>query len=232
LGFAANRIRYIPNFVSGTAATNQHIELPGTLRKRIICVANIHPDKDHLTLFRAMKLVVEKIPDAHLLLAGEARDANYLKTVTAEMVKLGLVKNVSLLGQQKNVPLVLGACDIGVMSSVSEGLPMALLEYGMAGLPVVATDVGQCAEVLGNGSAGIIVPPAEPGRLGAALTSLLESEESRRELGEKFRQRVHQSYSADAVISEVCRMYEEVLHLASDSTDPEKQASQKSGSSK
>lgn len=225
------QVRYIPNFVS-KAGASVPIKLPGTPGKRIICVANIHPDKDHSTLFRAMKLVVEKIPDAHLLLAGEARNADYLKAVTAEMVKLGLVNNVSLLGQQKNVPLVLSACDIGVTSSVSEGLPMALLEYGMAGLPVVATEVGQCAEVLGNGSAGIIVPPAEPGRLGAALISLLESEELRRELGEKFRQRVRQSYSADAVISEVCRMYEEVLNLTDDSTGPEKQASQKSESSK
>ncbi|MGH9801385.1 MAG: glycosyltransferase family 4 protein, partial [Blastocatellia bacterium] len=215
LSVPANRVRYIPNFVSETTTNSQPQNLPGLPGKRIICVANIHPDKDHSTLFRAMKLVVERIPDAHLLLAGEARNANYLKAVTVEMVRLGLVKNVSLLGQQKDIPQILSACDIGVLSSVSEGLPMALLEYGMAALPVAATEVGQCAEVLDYGGAGIVVPPARPDKLAAALISLLESAELRRELGEKLRQRVRQSYSADAVIAEVCRMYEEVLNRVS-----------------
>ncbi|MEK7829662.1 MAG: glycosyltransferase, partial [Acidobacteriota bacterium] len=213
-GIPASRIRYIPNFVSEGSTNVQSTKPPGQLLgkqgKRIICVANIHPDKDHSTLFRAMKLVIERIPDAHLLLAGEARDAGYLKTVAAEMVRLGLVKNVSLLGQQKNVPQLLSACDIGVLSSVSEGLPMSLLEYGMAGLPVVATEVGQCAEVLGD-DAGITVPPSEPDELAEALISLLESAELRRELGEKLRQRVRRLYSADTVIAEVCQMYEEML---------------------
>ncbi len=213
LGVPADLVRYIPNFVS-ESAIQPPIELPGEPGKRIVCVANIHPDKDHSTLFRAMKLVVEQVPDAHLLLAGEARDANYLKTVTSEMVRLGLISNISLLGQQKNIPQLLSACDIGVLSSVSEGLPMALLEYGIAGLPVVATRVGQCAEVLDFGNAGITAPPAEPNKLADALITLLQSAERRRELGEKLRERVLENYSSRAVITEVCRMYEEVLHRA------------------
>ncbi len=213
VGVSADQVRYIPNFVS-ESATQPPIELPGKSGRRIVCVANIHPDKDHSTLFRAMKLVVEQVPDAHLILAGEARDANYLKTVTSEMVRLGLINNVSLLGQQKNIPQLLSACDIGVLSSASEGLPMALLEYGIAGLPVVATEVGQCAEVLDFGKAGITVPPAEPDQLADALITLLQSAERRRELGDTLHKRVLAKYSSHAVITEVCRMYEEVLHRA------------------
>ena len=213
LKLPADRVRYIPNFVS-ESTTQPPIELPGVPGKRIVCVANIHPDKDHSTLFHAMKQVVEQVPDAHLLLAGEARDANYLKTVTAEMVRLGLINNVALLGQQKNIPQLLNACDIGVLSSVSEGLPMALLEYGMAGLPVVATEVGQCAEVQDFGSAGIPVPPSKPDNLAEALLTLLQSAERRRELGTTLRERVLAKYSSRAVIAEVCRMYEEMLHRA------------------
>lgn len=211
LGIPAKRVRYIPNFVS-EASTQQPIELPGESGKRIICVANIHPDKDHSTLFRAMKRVIEKIPNAHLLLAGEARDANYLKTITTELVRLELINNVTLLGQQKHVPQLLSACDIGVLSSVSEGLPMALLEYGMAGLAVAATEVGQCAEVLDFGKSGIVISKSDPDQLAEALIALLESSELRREFGDKLRARVKEKYSANAVIAEVCRMYQEVLN--------------------
>ena len=98
---------------------------------------------------------------------------------------------------------------------------MALLEYGMAGLPVVATGVGQCAEVLDGGRAGISVPPSEPAKLAESLISLLESDELRRELGQKLRQRVLKLYSSDAVITEVCRMYEEVLNRVSVPTGTE-----------
>ncbi|MDQ3010056.1 MAG: glycosyltransferase [Acidobacteriota bacterium] len=222
LGVAANQVRYIPNFVSEACqveTNGQPVQLPGEPGKRIICVANIHPDKDHSTLLRAMKLVIEKVPSTHLLLAGEARDANYLKMLTDEMAGLGLINNVSLLGQQKNIPQILSACDIGVLSSVSEGLPMALLEYGMAGLAVAATEVGQCPDVLGDvldgSGAGIAVPPSQPDKLAEALIRLLESAELRRELGEKLRGRVRELYAADAVITDVCRMYEEVLNRVS-----------------
>ncbi len=211
LGIPAQQIQYIPNFV-GNTPSQPPVELPGEKGKRIVCVANIHPDKDHSTLLRAMSRVLQRVPDAHLLLAGEARNANYLKTVTTELVRLGLSKNVTLLGQQTNIPQVLDACDIGVLSSVSEGLPMALLEYGMAGLAVAATEVGQCAEVLDFGNAGVTVPKSDPDRLADALVSLLESSELRHEFGNRLRTRVREKYSASTVIAEVCRMYQEVLN--------------------
>mgnify|MGYP002146723110 CR=1 FL=1 len=214
LGVPPDRVRYIPNFVS-EATTHQPVELPGQQGKRIVCVANLHPDKDHSTLFRAMKLVIAQVPDAHLLLAGEARDANYLKTLTTEMVALGLIHNVTLLGQQNDVPRLLSACDIGVLSSVSEGLPMALLEYGMAGLAVVATEVGQCPEVLDFGKSGFTIPPSDPEKLAAGLVALLNSAERRTEFGQTLHQRVCEKYSSGAVIAEVCRMYEVVLHRVS-----------------
>ncbi|MFN0109772.1 MAG: glycosyltransferase [Blastocatellia bacterium] len=215
----AERVRYIPNFVS-ESEVSQAIELPGQAGKRIICVANIHPDKDHPTLFRAMKLVIKEIPDAHLLLAGAARNAEYLQTVNSQISELGLSGNVSLLGQQNDIPSLLSACDIGALSSVSEGLPMALLEYGMAGLPAVATQVGQCAEVLDFGDAGFVVPPAAPDRLAEALIALLNSTELRQKFGETLHQRIRQRYSADAVITEICRMYDEVLHPAGAQIEP------------
>ena len=210
LGIPSERVRYIPNFVSETQM-NPATDLPGTAGARIVCVANLHADKDHLTLLRAMAEVVEQVPRAHLLLVGEARENSYLRMLKNELEKLHLEDHVSLLGQRNDVAGVLSACDIGVLSSVSEGLPMALIEYGFAGLPVVATEVGQCLDVLDQGKAGMMVPSGNPEKLAKALISLLKSSALRRELGEKFHLRVREAYSSDTVITQVCEFYRDRL---------------------
>jgi len=101
------------------------------------------------------------------------------------------------------------------LSSTSEGLPLALLEYGMAGLPAVATQVGQCPEVLDNGRVGVLIPPAEPDRLAKVLLSLLRSPERRAGLKELFRRRVQEVYSPGPVIQQVCRVYDAVMNSES-----------------
>jgi glycosyltransferase involved in cell wall biosynthesis len=127
------------------------------------------------------------------------------------MLQQGLEGNVYLLGERQDVHAILNACDIGVLSSVSEGLPLALLEYGMAALAAVATHVGQCAEVLDEGRAGILVPSASPERLAHALLSLLKSPARSLALGKELQRRVQERYSAGAVMKQVCQIYEKVL---------------------
>ena len=89
---------------------------------------------------------------------------------------------------------------------------MALLEYGMAGLPVVATRVGQCAEVLDEGRVGILVPPTAPDKLAEMLLSLLRSPARRAKLGELFHSRVREVYSPGPVIQQICRVYDVVMN--------------------
>jgi glycosyltransferase involved in cell wall biosynthesis len=115
------------------------------------------------------------------------------------------------LGVRRDVYAILKACDIGVLSSACEGLPLALIEYGMAALPAVATNVGQCGEVLDEGRAGILVASASPEPLAEALLSLLKSPERRLALGKQLHRRVKERYSADAVMKQVCQIYEKIL---------------------
>jgi glycosyltransferase involved in cell wall biosynthesis len=207
----AERVRYIPNFVAAGDGANEAPPLPGAPGKRIICTANFRPQKDHLTLLRAMALVSEQEPAAHLLLVGANVNETHFARVKSESDRLGLAGHVSFLGEQKNVAALLRGCDIGVLSSTSEGLPLALLEYGRAGLASVTTQVGQCAEVLDQGRAGLLVPPAAPARLADALLKLLRSAEERVQFGEQFRRRVDEVYSADSIIEQVCDVYDMVL---------------------
>lgn len=216
LGIPAERVWYIPNFVCVGEMNGKPPALPGTAGKRIVCVANLRAQKDHFTLLRAIALVTRQAPTTHLLLVGASTEKAYSNLIQKEIKERGLDQNVSLLGQRLDVHAILRACDIGVLSSVSEGLPLALLEYGMAGLPAVATNVGQCAEVLREGRAGILVPPGSPDQLAEALLSLLQSPERRLALGEQFRHRIQESYNPEAVTKQVCLVYEEVLNRKRD----------------
>jgi glycosyltransferase involved in cell wall biosynthesis len=100
---------------------------------------------------------------------------------------------------------------VGVLSSESEGLPVALLEYGLVGLPVVCTRVGQCAEVLDQGNAGILVPPKDADALAHAIISLLSNQEKAKVLGHQLQARINQFYSKDAVIKQLLACYHDVI---------------------
>jgi len=211
LKIPSGRVWYIKNLVRLEGGSQHQVELPGTPGSRIVCVANIRPQKDHFNLLQAMLVLKAKFPGAHLLLVGDFADREYCDSVLREISQLGLGGHVTYLGARHDVPAILRSCDIGVLGSLSEGLPLSLLEYGMAGLPAVATDVGQCPEVLDDGAAGVLVPPADPRKLAGALASLLTSPERRVALGERLKQRVEAEYSAEKVVSRICDVYSHVL---------------------
>jgi glycosyltransferase involved in cell wall biosynthesis len=205
------RVHYLQNFVEKPRSDFVHSGLPGEAGFRIAYVANIRAEKDHVTLLRAFKFVLEKHPRAHLLLVGSPSDREYYELVCKCVAEFGLSKSVSFLGPVEDVYSVLKACDIGVLSSAIEGLPMALLEYGIAGLPTVATRVGQCAQVLNNGHAGILVNSRSARDLARALEHLLAFPERRRSFGAMFREHVEQNYSSTAVVAKLSRIYENLL---------------------
>ncbi|HUJ10918.1 MAG TPA: glycosyltransferase [Verrucomicrobiae bacterium] len=211
LRMPANRVGYIPNFVCEPSNGGKPPVLPGKKGLRIVCVANFRPQKDHLNLLAAMNSVLRVVPDAHLILLGHGTETVCFKQVESEIARNGLKGHVSVLGPRQDVHAVLKGCDLGVLSSASEGLPLALLEYGMAGLPSVATQVGQCEEVLSGGRCGVLVPPRHPQRLAGALLSLLRSAEKRREFGQKLNARVQRVYSSQRVIQQVTEFYEAAL---------------------
>lgn len=213
LRFAPGRVWQVPNFVVKPMVSPEPLELPGTPGKRIVCVANLRPEKDHLALVDAMKRVVQSEPSASLLLLGSDTDPAYAVKVKERVHHQGLADSVFFLGSRNNVSSILRGCDIGVLSSVSEGMPLALLEYGMANLPTVATRVGQIAEMLDEGRAGLLVPPGQTGELATALLTLLQSRELRSRLGGEWKRRVSENYSETPVMRAIVRIYETVLGL-------------------
>jgi glycosyltransferase involved in cell wall biosynthesis len=205
------RVWYIPNLVEMAPSAANAPALPGRPGKRIVCLANLRPQKDHFNLLAAMHLVRAEDPESHLLLAGDFSDARYKDSVLRRIHELDLARNVSYLGRCEDVASLLDASDVAVLSSLSEGLPVSLLEYGLAGLPAVATEVGQCGEVLAGGAAGLLVPAAAPEALASALLRLLGAPAERARLGQRLRERVASHYGADSILVQIGEVYERVL---------------------
>ncbi len=211
LGVRDGRVSYIPNFVAQASEKGAAVDLPGRPDSRVACVANLRPQKDHATLIAAFARVVAAVPEAQLLLMGAESDTSYAVALRHAVDEAGIEHSVSWLGVRDDVAQVLRACSVGVLSSRSEGLPLALLEYGVAGLAAVATHVGQCSDVLDHGQAGVLVPPSDPIQLADALIALLQNEPRRTALGEALRLRVEESYGAPRAVASVSAVYDAVL---------------------
>ena len=88
---------------------------------------------------------------------------------------------------------------------------MTLLEYGLAGLPTVATQVGQCPEILDYGRAGILVPPGSPTQLAEAMVELLRSPDRREYLGKQLNHHVHEKFNQHHILEKFCHCYEMIM---------------------
>jgi glycosyltransferase involved in cell wall biosynthesis len=142
-------------------------------RPRLIMVATLELHKDHATLLQAMPAVLRAVPAAQLWLAGDGSQRDRLQSLSAS---LGLAEVVTFLGSRQDVPALLGQSDVFVFSTTrEEGLGTVLIEALAAGLPVVASDVPACQEVLAGGRWGTLVPPADPEALAAALIASLQA---------------------------------------------------------
>jgi glycosyltransferase involved in cell wall biosynthesis len=134
-------------------------------------VGNLTAKKDHRTLLAAFAELRHGASSARLLVVGTGPLETDLR---ANADRLGLGDAVRFLGMRDDVPDVLAALDVFVLSSRHEGLPIALLEALAAGLPCVATTVGGIPEVVRDGHEGYLVPPADPSVMAAALAKILE----------------------------------------------------------
>jgi len=213
LQVAKDRVWYVPNFVRTPRDAGKMLSLPGRAGLRVVCVANLRPQKDHPTLVRAFAQVHDHLPDAHLLLVGAQADPAQLGVVQQTIDHHRLHGHVTLLGFQEDVSSILQHCDVGVLGSIAEGFPLALVEYGLAGLPVVATAVGQCPEILEEGRAGLLTPPRDPERLAEAMLSLLRSPALRHRFGQRLAAHVRSRFSQESVLRQIVQVYDAVAPI-------------------
>jgi glycosyltransferase involved in cell wall biosynthesis len=166
--------------IAERAAAARAIRPPGDVC-RVLMVARLDPIKDQATLLRAF--AAARQPGWQLQLVGDGPDRQHLETLAAE---LGLDPAEVFLGRRSDIPELLGQADVFAFSTTAaEGFGIVLIEAMAAGLPVIASDVPACREVLRDGAAGDLLPAADVDAWSAALQQLMFSQSSRLSLSRK-----------------------------------------------
>lgn len=200
----------VPRPVSGHDIRRE-LEIPSQAPV-LVALARLHPQKALHVLLQALAQVREGVADAVLLLAGGPLHGNPEADRLRRLIdELGLQTAVRMLGHRDDVPDVLAAADIGVLSSSYEGTPLAVLEYMEAGLPVVSTSVGGVAEFVTDGVHGLLVPPGDPRALADALTQLLANPEERTRIGGAARERRRTEFDYDTTLRRFRDLYAGLL---------------------
>ncbi len=179
----------------------------------VVCnIANIGHRKGHDVLVGAMSMVRERLPQAQCWIAGSMEhEPRTVEALRGAIEQHQLQKNVSLLGRRRDVPDLLHASDLFVLSSRQEGFPITILEAMAAGKPVIATDVGGCAEAVVDGETGLIVPPEDPEALAEAILSLLQDPGRAEAMGEAGRDRIQREFTVDRMVERHLELYQRLV---------------------
>lgn len=171
-------------------------------------VARLAPVKDHATLLKACKILVESGCQFRLLVVGDGP----LRQQLHEFVDvLGIGEQVIFTGMREDIPDLMQAMDVFVLSSVSEGISLTLLEAMACCLPVVATAVGGNPEVVVEGTTGFLAKSGSPEDIAAKLTQVLSTKELRKSMGAAGRSRVLEKFSLNTSAQAYLNLYRTIV---------------------
>jgi glycosyltransferase involved in cell wall biosynthesis len=175
--------------------------------KRLIgTVARLSPEKDQRTMIEAFDILARRIDDVRLVLAGDGPSRRELEALAASLPSRD---RIDFLGAVGDVPALLRSLDVFLLTSTTEGIPLALLEAGASEVPAVVTDVGGNGEVVVDGETGFLVEPGDPAAVAEKTAMLLEDETLRADLGRKARARILEHFSLRGMTAEYETLYRE-----------------------
>jgi glycosyltransferase involved in cell wall biosynthesis len=215
----AGRVRLLPNGIptptvavdAGVAAEiRAELDIPADA-PIVGAIGVFRPQKDFGTLIRAFRLLLDRVPEAYAVVVGDGPEMETVRRLAREE---GVEERVRLPGLRLDAVRIATAFDVAVNCSLFEGSALAVIEYMALGLPVVATEVGGTPDLLADGEAGVLVPPADPAALARAVEGLLAAPDKARALGTKARARQRQQYDIDVQVKRLEAMYEELYARA------------------
>lgn len=214
-GAPAPKTRTIPNGVDLRRLAPLRAQRSDAIPKVLCLIGRVVPIKDVKTFIRAMLTVVRTMPEAEAWIAGPENEDPPYATECRELIdRLGLTDKVKLLGLQR-IDELLPRIGVLVLSSISEALPLAVLEAFAAGVPVVTTDVGACSELIhgsdaGDAALGVavrVVPIAYPVALAREALDLLGDENAWRAAQRAGIARVERYYSQERMVGAYRALY-------------------------
>ncbi len=205
-----SHVATIPNGVRFEAAPGSTLrtELGLTQHDRLILsIGNLYPVKGQRHLVQALAYLADRHPGLHLAIAGRGDLASSL---VQQARALGVEHRLHLLGLRSDIPNLLAGADVFALPSLSEGLPLALLEAMFASRPIVASAVGEVPLALAGG-AGILVEPGDPAALAASLDRVLSDPGRARRLGERAGRRAAVEYHLTRTLERYALLYHAAL---------------------
>ncbi|WP_111672150.1 glycosyltransferase family 4 protein [Algoriphagus litoralis] len=186
---AKDRIAYLPNFPSLSPSVKKQTE-----KFTFLHLANYRSEKGQLNLIHAAKILRDQGLEFVVRMVGKEVDSSWKKEVLKQRADFGLEDSVLVEDTVHDVSGLLSEVNAGLVASDREGLPVSLLEYGLADLPVISTKVGQCSEVLGNGKFGRIVAVGRPDLLAEQMEAFIRNPSEALALGKSFGKQVAENY--------------------------------------
>jgi glycosyltransferase involved in cell wall biosynthesis len=174
----------------------------------IACVGRLIAAKGQRYLVDALPAVVAQHPDAALVLIGDGPERAGIED---RIRALGLGRHVRLVGERNDVPRLLALCEVFVLPSFAEGIPLSLIEAMAAGKPVVATAVPGNLDVVLDERYGVLVPPRDAGAIANAICALLADPARAREIGSNARARARAHFDIGRSLAATVSLYDEVV---------------------
>ncbi|WP_310378249.1 glycosyltransferase family 4 protein [Flavobacterium sp.] len=191
---------YLPNFSAKEKEVKVQTILKGNDEKRILCLANLREQKNHFLLIEVARILKVLHPEWSFHLVGKDFDDEYSNKIRKLIFEFQLENTIFIYGSKQDVGNILSQSTIAILTSQSEGLPVALLEYGSHIKPVVVTDVGEIPTLIENGMNGFLIPSNEPDLFYKALVQLIENKKLRTRFGEALYKTIEMNYSETTVI--------------------------------
>jgi glycosyltransferase involved in cell wall biosynthesis len=204
------KVSFIPNFAIADINQLKVTFLKGDDEKRIICLANLKNPKNHIAILTAFKEL--KLDDlgwsVHLI--GKDYEDMYSSNLKHFIAVNNLENAAFIYGSCNDVQHILSQATIGMLASTDEGFPVSLLEYGLAQLAVVSTNVGYCSEVIKNNYNGLLFSPLDTLQLRKQLQIMVSDKNMRDCFSMRLQDLVLDNYSTNKVIELLISEYKEL----------------------
>ena len=171
-------------------------------------IARLVPVKGHSFLFRAAQRVIAALPQARFLIIGDGELREELEKLAGE---LGIRDNIIFCGFRRDLPRIYADLDLLALTSLNEGLPVAVIEAMASQTPVVAYDVGGVEDLVENNVTGISLPFGEIDRLAESIIYLLKNPQERRRMGQKARRKVYPRLDYTRLVKDYAEFYPRLL---------------------
>lgn len=196
----AKNVIYLPNFPAKDMGIEDHTILKGVEGKRIVSLANLREQKNHFLLLEVAQKLKEFYPDWTFHLIGKDFEDDYSKQIIKRIKECDLESNVFLYGSRQDVEYILNQAQIAVLTSQSEGLPVALLEYGLYKKAIVVTNVGEISMIVQHGKNGFIADSNDPVLFYQSVVDLITNERLRSDFGKALYNTIQDDYTAESVM--------------------------------